>query len=622
MLKYPQGDVMFFVVQFIIYSLFFIFKLYSLADKFLIFSSNGTKLKKYVSDNNLLSITGSCDNAKINQIFLKFFNSIKSPEGYKVLLVKILVSLSTIAIYIALTYKSIFSNFIYINIFNKIISLNNIFGENIIVIQIIFILLFSFFIFNLVNYIFNFIIKLKSKSKSNNNFNINDNFDVCIGVNENNIDVKLKEKGLYQNVLITGSIGSGKTSSAIINILDNFIKYKFGGLIIDVKGNLIDTVYKVMEKYNQSERLKVISLDSDFVYNPLDRPNILPLEIASRLRKALELISPSSKNSDSFWLDKVEQYTKDFIVLIREYNGYASFSEIHKLVIDKNYLNEKIEYIKQKILQGIYEDEKIYELTNSINTLTLEYLKLDDRNLNIIRSEITRITAPFISNLKINQKFCSKSDNINLNDSDVIILSFNIGENKTLAKIISTYLKLDFQNIILSRKKSTNPTFFICDEYQEFANKEDANFFSVSREYKCINVISMQSYSSLINTLQDEYTSRVIIQNLVNKIWFRNDDTYTISEIIKQIGKEKKDYKTYSFSENSQESKYNPFVNKFMSYKSNLNESYSLSEKEEYILNEEYFSRQLKTFEAAMIVSDGNNIEFIKKVKLKRWEED
>ena len=54
--------------------------------------------------------------------------------------------------------------------------------------------------------------------------------------------------------------------------------------------------------------------------------------------------------------------------------------------------------------------------------------------------------------------------------------------------------------------------------------KTDGDFFSLSREAKCINIVSTQSYSSLKNTLKDDASVKVIIQNLVNKIWFRTDD--------------------------------------------------------------------------------------------------
>ena len=603
---------MFFSFQFLILLLYFIFKLYYLVDKFFIFSSNGTKLQKYMQNNNLLGITNNLENSKIKNVLLEFYSMIKSPIRRKNFIIKILVSLTITTIYVALIYKIIFSNCIYINILDKNIYLNNIFGSNLIYFKMFYLFLILFFISNIVNFTINKILKF-SKSTLNDNLNF-DKTDLVLS------NVKIPLLGLYQNILITGSIGSGKTSCGITNILDYLLKNKLYGLIIDVKGNYINTVKKVAKKNNMLNEIEVISLESKITYNPLDRPSISASELSARIIKALNLISPNTKNTDSYWFDKVETYIKDFIVLIRSYSEYVNFTEIHKLTIDGKYLNDKINIIQEEILNGKYNNEKLFEITNAINEIKLEYMKLDERNLNIIKSEITRITSPFMTNLKVNNMFCSKQKEINFRNK-VFVLSLNIGENKNLAKIISTYLKLDFQSEVLS-KNGDMPIFFICDEYQEYANKEDANFFSLSREYKCINVISMQSYSSLINTLNDEYAARVIIQNLVNKIWFRNDDTYTIGEIIKQIGKEKKEYKTLSVSENSKESKYSLLLNKFRNIKSNLNESYSVSQKDEYVLNEEYFTRNLNTFEAAMFVSDGNKVDFIKKVVLKRWEEN
>ena len=65
-----------------------------------------------------------------------------------------------------------------------------------------------------------------------------------IGFNDKNNLVSLPEKSLYQNILITGTIGTGKTSSAMYPFTKQLIEYKsnnteekLGFLILDVKGN-------------------------------------------------------------------------------------------------------------------------------------------------------------------------------------------------------------------------------------------------------------------------------------------------------------------------------------------------------------------------------------------------
>ena len=115
----------------------------------------------------------------------------------------------------------------------------------------------------------------------------------------------------------------------------------------------------------------------------------------------------------------------------------------------------------------------------------------------------------------------------------------NIAEYKNLSKLISAYLKLDFQSEVMYNlsKNKAKPCAFICDEYAEYVTKTDADFFSLSREAKCINIVSTQSYTSLLNALNNKYSVEVIVQNLVNKLWFRSDDMFTIEDAQKQLRK-------------------------------------------------------------------------------------
>ena len=115
----------------------------------------------------------------------------------------------------------------------------------------------------------------------------------------------------------------------------------------------------------------------------------------------------------------------------------------------------------------------------------------------------------------------------------------NINEYRNLSKVIATYLKLDFQSEVLRQLSYKNitphPVAFISDEYSEYVSATDANFFSQSRESKCINIVSTQSYTSLLNALNNKYAVEVIVQNLVNKLWFRSDDIFTIEDAQKQL---------------------------------------------------------------------------------------
>ena len=161
------------------------------------------------------------------------------------------------------------------------------------------------------------------------------------------------------------------------------------------------------------------------------------------------------------------------------------------------------------------------------------------------------------------------------------------------------------------------PSAFICDEYAEYATKTDSDFFSLSREAKCINIVSTQSYSSLKNTLKDENAVRVIIQNLINKLWFRTDDIFTIEEAQKQLGKEEKILTSTSISENARETKFSYITNSLNSQNSSITESLNTYTQKDFIYDTNFFTQDLETFSALAFLSDGQHI--LKPTKLKMF---
>lgn len=187
----------------------------------------------------------------------------------------------------------------------------------------------------------------------------------------------------------------------------------------------------------------------------------------------------------------------------------------------------------------------------------------------------------------------------------------NIAEYKNLSKIISAYLKLDFQTEVLSQlsyNRNINPTIFMCDEYHEYVNSSDADFFAQARESKCISIVATQSYSSLLNAIKDESAVKVIVQNLVNKLWLRTDDVFTIESAQKQIGREDKTKISKNISENAEETNFSYITNSLRSKKSNISETISTSIQTDFIYDTNFFTQQLETFTCLGFISNGTQI--------------
>lgn len=452
-------------------------------------------------------------------------------------------------------------------------------------------------------------------SKSINSTNTASDLSLTLGKNKDSLlPVIIPEKGLYQNVLITGTIGTGKTSSAIYPFIHQLLKHDMGMLILDVKGNLHIKVKEMAKKLNK--KVRVIELSGKETYNPLDKPHLKPSILANRLRTILSLFS-NQNATDTYWMDKVELYLTECIKLCRMYNdNYVTFTELHKLIYDKKYLKEKIEFVKNLFLQNKLNYNQTYDFSTCIDFFQSEFQTLDSKVLSIIQSEISRITQLFINDLDVKQTFCPNKEDITFNGfenlgNDIVVLNMNVAEYRNLAKVMAAYLKLDFQSEILmklAKKQNISTVAFVCDEYSEYATENDASFFSQSREAKCINIISTQSYTSLLNAVREQNAAKVIIQSLVNKIWFRTDDIFTIEEAQKQLGKEDKIKYSRSLSENAKETKYSYILKTFRSENSNLSESISTQVQHDFVYDINEFSMELKTFEAICFITTGQEI--------------
>lgn len=503
---------------------------------------------------------------------------------------------------------------------------------NFIKISYIFFVTFSTVI--IINLIYSFIFSKQIKKTDISSASLSHSeLNLIIGKDKNANEIILEENGLYQNILITGTIGTGKTSSAMYPFTEQLLKYKanfpkekLGMLVLDVKGNYHSQVKKYCEKYNRIHDFMVLSLDGTIKYNPLDKPNLKASILANRLKTILTLFS--NNNGEAYWLEKVEQILTECIKLCRLYNdGYVTFVEIHKLVTNPNYYLSKINILRNNFISGKLSKEDCFNLLTSIEFFEKEFLKLDTRTMAILKSEITRITGCFVSDYQVQKVFCPSKKDINfkgfkslISSGKILVLNMNLSEYKNLSKIIAAYLKLDFQTEVMARLAKANlnirPVVFISDEFHEYVTTTDADFFAQSREAKCINIVATQSYTSLLNTLNNQNATKAIIQNLVNKFWFRTDDIYTIEDAQKQLGKEEKTKYSKTISENAKTTNFNIFTKKFNSLDSNLSESINSYSQSDYIFDTNFFTQKLECFSCIAFISSGTNIVFSQKLNM------
>lgn len=439
--------------------------------------------------------------------------------------------------------------------------------------------------------------------------------------------VIVEEKGMYQNFLITGTIGTGKTASAMYPFTKQAMFYKAydpdlkpGMLVLDVKGNFYKQVVSFAEEAGRLDDIIIIELGGKYKYNPVHKPNMRPLVLANRSKIVLSLFSPRG-TGDSYWLDKAELLITECIKLCRLYNnGYVTFSEINKLVNNKTYLNALLAQLIDDKENCLMTDEDEQEFETTLDYFDNEYINLSENTLSIIQSVVTQMTQFFYTDPEVRNTFSPARNELNfegfkdvVDKGKIIILKMNIAQYRNLAKTIAAYMKLDLQSEVMQRlvREEANmerPVFMFADEYQDFVTTTDAEFYAQSREAKCITVVATQSYTSLINTLKDRDTVRTVSQNLINKIWLRTDDLFTVEEAQKQTGKEEKEKVHKSISESSGDVKKSRILGALVSDKASISETININTSREFVFDEKLFTQKLDVFTGICFLSDGAKI--------------
>ena len=123
----------------------------------------------------------------------------------------------------------------------------------------------------------------------------------------------------------------------------------------------------------------------------------------------------------------------------------------------------------------------------------------------------------------------------------------------------------------------------------------------------------------MLNSLNNQYAVQVIVQNLVNKLWFRTDDMFTIENAQKQIGKEDKQKTSKSISENARQTNYSYFTNSLNSSNSSISESINTYLQTDFIYDTKFFTQELENFTCLSFLSDGDKIISPQKIKLKPY---
>jgi len=428
------------------------------------------------------------------------------------------------------------------------------------------------------------------------------------------------ETAMYQNFLITGTIGTGKTAAVMYPLLKQAMFYqawnkekKAGMLVLDVKGNFYKQLLAYAKESGRADDIVMIQIESnENKYNPLHKPHMEAIDLAERSRYVIDLFSAGAKK-EAFWNTKAAQMMTECIRLMRlTNNGYVTLADVNALVTNQTFLEDKLER-----LYSMEDQVPAFDFYACTNYFLNEFSSKAETTIATIKSCVTEMTGFFASSEKIHNAFCPGAEELNfqgfeqvINEGKIVVLAMNAAKYPKVAKTIAAYLKMDFQAEVEQRTADTNrlnserPVFFISDEYQTYVTANDAAFYGLSRESKCCSIVSSQSYTSILQTLGVKEAFETLHQNLVNKIWLRTDDELTVKTAQFLTGKEEKERYSKNISESTSDMKKSKVLGKLTGEKTSISESVNVSTQRDFVFEEKVFTQTLELFKAVAFTAN------------------
>ncbi|MGC2465568.1 MAG: TraM recognition domain-containing protein [Candidatus Acidiferrum sp.] len=204
-----------------------------------------------------------------------------------------------------------------------------------------------------------------------------------------------------------------------------------------------------------------------------------------------------------------------------------------------------------------------------------------------------------------------------LESGKIVALDFPAGENPGLARAVAVMLKMDFQRAMLNRiarmanepEKHWRPVVFVCDEYQQVATvtehepNGDDQFFSLSRQAKCIPIVATQSISSLRSILPGE-SWRTLLQTFRTKIFLTQSDDFSAKIASDLCGQENVWKVNYNISESGHDSKVSYLTGKPLADKAHISTSKTYSQQRDSRFDMKAFT-ELKNAQSITLAYDG-----------------
>ncbi|HDR4458644.1 MULTISPECIES: DNA translocase FtsK [Bacillus] len=425
--------------------------------------------------------------------------------------------------------------------------------------------------------------------------------DVEIGPHiEHKEMVRIKGKDRTLNGIIIGPIGSGKTSSLIIPMINQDLHWmvcfinKFetaykkndydteevkgtflnGVTVIEPSNDLCQKVYKLVQAHK-------IPASSVYYIDPTNPDtkniNILRGPVDKVAEVFAMVIQGLSESNNAFFEQAQRNHLKQHIYLLKLHNPqkdvtfddlismYDDVERVHrmhkllKIQVEKLYdfvqtgaasRDQKNEY---QIIKGIDEwfNNTICEKTDfQGEPAVYKSGKYRGQPMHYDREEeyvkgLRNILKDLASNVLIRRVLFGKSDfdfDVHLEQGGILLVNTAKGELADLSNVLGKFVLLSMQNAVFRREPNVSPYHhIIVDEFPDYVVRPFKEFPAQSRKYKVILTIASQTLSQLALDFTEQYMF-TLLGSFRNKMIFGDVTPYD-AKIFSDMFGEKEEFK-------------------------------------------------------------------------------
>lgn len=360
---------------------------------------------------------------------------------------------------------------------------------------------------------------------------------------EPNRDLNIMQ--LNENIIAFDHDGSNK-EALLLPAVDNAIAENFGGLVLDVSGELA----KYLSAQDNVITIRPGGLN---IWNPVHSPKSTPLELADSLMTVFILLSTNTETlkdqgaySGKFLQKDEYNSVRDLLLhsigLHRTISNYITISDIHDLIKNIMDTNEYIESIYPKS-------------TSHYGYFAKEWLSMPNKQA--IAASAMSLTSLFVAPDLINT-FCSKEEDITFsfadaidNNSLVVLDAPELKYGLSSTRAIGILLKFYFQ--LVAKEKNKLNQRLIINDYQYFATQSavythNNGSFGISQseygdkrfiqeeECKCTNIFVATSPMVLADMIGYAGAEQ-LISSISSIITFGSDDPKYAEGMVEYYGK-------------------------------------------------------------------------------------